>query len=64
MTTMTWMTSQSIDSAESARRKECVTSVYRKQTSSGVAVNNIDVNAEVDISFCFVKACILCLTGW
>jgi len=47
MTTMTWMTSQSIDSAESARRKECVTSVYRKQTSSGVAVNNIDVNAEV-----------------
>jgi hypothetical protein len=47
MTTLTWMTSQSIDSAERERRKECVSSVYRKQTSSGVGVNNIDVNAQV-----------------
>ena len=44
MTTMTWMASKSTDSAEMMRRQNCVSSVYRKQTNSGVGVESVDVN--------------------
>merc|ERR1719220_2721710 len=46
MTTMTWMTSKSTDSAEMTRRQNCVSSVYRKQTSTGVGVDTADVNIQ------------------
>jgi len=46
MTTMTWMTSNSKDSAESARRQKCVKSAYKKQTGKGVKVNDIDVKVK------------------
>ena len=46
MTTMTWMTSKSTDSAEMTRRQNCVSSVYRNQTSNGISVNTFDVNVQ------------------
>lgn len=56
MTTMTWMTSQSVDSAQSAERQKCVSSVYRKQTGKGVRVNNVDVEGELGKDGAKVKA--------
>jgi len=46
MITMTWMTSKSTDSVEMTRRQNCVSSVYRNQTSNGISVNTFDVNVQ------------------